>query len=248
MKLRGLALFFLLCLILGACTNDTPDKTTRTVEVTHPYPDSTDKHPNPGSTPSVLGESDREKEVTNIFTLNRSLWQNPIKVIQQMGDLEGKTVADIGAGPYGFFTLNIAAKSNVGKVLALDIDPEALAYIEKSKSLLPKEMGDKIETRKVAPDDPNLKEGEADIILVVNTAPYFKDRVDYFKKAKKGLPPDGKIVVIDFKKRYTEGAGPPIDSRVPLGEIEQDLRAAGYSNIEADDRSLEYQYIIIAGK
>lgn len=245
MKLRGFSLFILFCLVFGACTNDTPNKSTRSLEVTHDYP-TPEPEPKP-STPSTSPNNGNE-DVGGIWGPIRGLWEEPLKVIQQMGDLKGKTVADIGAGPFGYFTLNLAAKSEVGKILALDIDPEALAYIDKSKKLLPVQMGDKIETRKVAADDPNLEEGEADIILIVNTAPYFDDRVDYFRKAKKGLPEDGKLIVIDYKKRYTPGAGPPIENRVPLAEIEKDLRDAGYNLLKVDDQTLKYQYIIIAGR
>ena len=241
MKFRGLFFLLLPCLFLFSCLNEPNDKSTKTITTPHEYPDTkpkqlVDKPP--------VGLEEEE----NLYTLYRDLWQNPIEVIQQMGNLEGKTVADIGAGPFGYFSIQIAARSNAEKILALDIDPKAITYIKDASKLLPNEIGDKIETRLVAPDDPQLKPGEADIALVVNTAPYFEDRVAYFRTLMKGLAPGGRVVVIDFKRRYSLGAGPPIDSRVPLGDMEQDLRSAGYSNIKSDDRTLEYQYIIIAGK
>lgn len=247
MNLRGLFFLFLPCFLMVSCWNEPNDKTTNTIKIEHDYPDSEGEpqKPLPVAPIPPSGEGEEEKSLENIY---RDLWQNPIKVIQKMGDLEGKTVADIGAGPVGYFTINLAARSNAAKILALDINPKALKKIENAKKLLPKEIGTKIETREVEPEDPKLENNEADIILIVNTAPYFKDRVVYFKNMMDGLAPDGKVVLIDFKKKYTRGAGPPIDSRIPLGEMERDLAAAGYSKIKSDDRTLEYQYIIIAGK
>jgi len=237
----------MVCLFLSACTNEPNIKTTDTYTTEHPYP--TDPVAEPVKAipaPESMSKLERERY---LYMLYRDLWQNPIEVMQKMGDLEGKTVADIGAGPFGYFSIQLAAYSNVEKVLALDIDTSAIDFIENVKKRFPdKKIGDKIETRQVEPDDPKLKKDEADIILIVNTAPYFNDRVAYFKNLLNGLAPDGKVLVIDFKKRYTEGAGPPIETRIALGEMEQDLASAGYSKIKSDDRTLEYQYIIIAEK
>ncbi|RMF57468.1 MAG: class I SAM-dependent methyltransferase, partial [Calditrichaeota bacterium] len=77
----------------------------------------------------------------------REEWQKPDWVIEQLGDLQDKVVADIGAGT-GYFSFRIAKKAQ--KVIAIDIDERFLNYIEeKNKTLqLP------VETRLVEPDDP----------------------------------------------------------------------------------------------
>ncbi len=245
MNIKGWYFLLMTCLIMSSCTNEPNIKKTKTHTTEHPYPTDPVVEPTK-AIPSTESMSKLERE-KYLYMLYRDLWQNPIEVMQKIGDLEGKTVADIGAGPYGYFSIQLAAYSKVAKVLALDIDTSAINFIENVKKRFPdKEIGDKIETRQVEPDDPKLKKDEADIILIVNTAPYFSNRVSYFKNLMNGLAPNGKVVVIDFKKRYTEGAGPPIDSRIALGEMEQDLATAGYTRIKSDDRTLEYQYIIIA--
>ncbi len=53
----------------------------------------------------------------------RAEWQKPEWVIEQLGDLTGKTVADIGAGT-GYFAFRIARKAK--KVIAIDIDERFL--------------------------------------------------------------------------------------------------------------------------
>ena len=185
-------LLLLAVFLLGSCTNQPNDKTTNTYTTQHQYPTSIDTTAE--AVPALDGNPKKED---NLYTLYRDLWQNPIEVIQKMGDLEGKTVADIGAGPYGYFSIQLAARSNAGKILALDIDPKAIEYIENAKKLLPEDIGQKIETRLVEPEDPKLMPGEADIALVVNTAPYFADRVSYFRNLLSGLAPGGKVVVIE---------------------------------------------------
>lgn len=175
----------------------------------------------------------------------RGIWQKPNVVIEKLGNLEGKVVADIGAGPYGYFTLRIAHQTPAKKILALDIDIEAVKFIEGAKILLAEDIRNRIETRLVLPHDPKLKKGEADVVLIVNTYTYFEDKVNYLKNLKNGIAKDGKIVIIDFKKKLTP-VGPPIINRIDLGEVEQHLLEAGYKRIDSDDKTLEYQYIITA--
>ena len=175
----------------------------------------------------------------------RDIWQEPLKVIKQLGDLEGKTLADIGAGPFGYFTFPLAGKTKLSKVLAIDIDTSAINFIEKGKTMIPKEFADKIETRLVTPDNARLKKGEADIVLIVNTSSYFDDRVAYFKNLKEGIAANGRLVIIDFKMKRGPH-GPPLNSRIPLGVMEQELAEAGYTQIFSDDTTLQYQYIVIA--
>ncbi len=175
----------------------------------------------------------------------RGIWQKPSVVIEKLGDLDGKVVADIGAGPFGYFTLRIAHQTQAKKILALDIDPKAIDDIESAKIYLSKNIRDRIETRLVLPDDPKLEPGEADVVLIVNTYTYIEDNVNYLKNLKRGIAKGGKIVIIDFKKRFTP-VGPPVINRVALGEVEQSLMRAGYQRIDSDDKTLAYQYIITA--
>ncbi len=178
---------------------------------------------------------------------NREIWQQPNAVIRKMGNLKGKTVADIGAGPYGYFAVRLALNQDLKKVIALDIDKNAIANMEAHKNHMNEATQKRFETRLVAPDDPKLKPGEADVILIANTASFFEDRVQYFSNLKKGLSEDGIILIVDFKKRKT-----PITSlnytKVAVDEMEKDLLAAGYKNFVSDDRTLQYQYIITAKK
>ncbi|GJM32163.1 MAG: hypothetical protein DHS20C18_11640 [Saprospiraceae bacterium] len=176
---------------------------------------------------------------------NRLIWQKPDLVLEYLGDLEGKTVADIGAGT-GFFTLRLVPSA--GKVIATDIDPRFIAYLDSVKVLeLPENLQKRLETRLVKTDDPMLKAGEADVVIIVNTFMYIKDRTDYLAKLKRAIKSGGKLLIIDFKKKRTP-IGPPIDLRVPLFTVEEEMYEAGYRQVTTDDTSLDYQYIVMAEK
>lgn len=176
---------------------------------------------------------------------NRVLWQKPEMVINLLGDLENKTVADIGAGR-GYFALRMAAKAQ--KVIAVDIDPRFINYVDSIKTReLPPETQPRLETRLATPDDPNLNPEEVDIVLIVNTYMYIKNRVDYLKTLKEGIKPGGTLLIIDFKKKRTP-IGPPSQYRIPLYQVEEDLYEAGYTNVRTNDTALDYQYLIMAEK
>jgi SAM-dependent methyltransferase len=176
---------------------------------------------------------------------NRVIWQKPDLVLEIIGDLSEKTVADIGAGT-GFFSLRLAPLSK--KVIAIDIDQGFVSFLDSVKVReLPPDLHARLETRLALPDNPKLKPGEADIIIIVNTYIYLKNRVAYLETLKNGLSPGGKLLIIDFKKKRMP-LGPPQDIRVPLFQTEEELYQAGYRNIVTNDTSLDYQYIITAQK
>jgi SAM-dependent methyltransferase len=172
---------------------------------------------------------------------DRGTWQNPDLVLAKMGDLEGKTVADLGSGT-GYFTFRIALRAT--KVIALDIEQRFLDYIEDRKLDLPPSVAKKIETRHTAEDKPNLQPGEVDVVFMVNVYYYLDNRIEYMKKVKTALKPGGLLVLVDFKPG--EMAVGPVDDKVPLDRVISDLRKAGFSILEADNSSLQYQYIVSA--
>jgi SAM-dependent methyltransferase len=186
--------------------------------------------------------SKHESSLSDTFTSDgRYLWQKPETVVNLFGDLSDKTVADIGAG-YGFFTFLLAERAK--KVIAIDISDEVATYLERKR---PAKLRDKIEVRLVSPSSPQLKDGEADAILLINTYMYLDDRIDYLRKIHKGSSKGAKLLITDFKKKQTN-VGPATAVRVPLYRVEAELEQAGFRVLTTDDTSLEYQYIVLAEK
>ena len=185
-------------------------------------------------------------EINQSNNPNREAWQKPDLVLDQLGNLSEKVVADIGAGS-GYFTLLLPKRG--AKVIAIDIDDQALEGIRESMFLpfFPAEFRDQIELRKVTEDDPKLDDEEVDAVIIINTIAYIQNRVDYLQKVKAGLRPGGSILIVDYKSRRIPLNIPP-QNRIPLFQIEDELYQAGFSFITADDCSLDYQYMIKATK
>ena len=183
---------------------------------------------------------DFEKLVARFEDPARAKWQQPKKVIEGLGPLAGKTVADIGAGT-GYFAFPIAKKA--AKVIAIDIDGRFLHYLEQKKAA--QKGAANIETRLTAPDSPGLNKAEADVVLIIDTFHHIEKRISYLKKIRKSLRKDGVLVIVDFKKEKTP-QGPPLELRLAEQEVESELKAAGFALIPTDRTTLPYQYIIKA--
>jgi 2-polyprenyl-3-methyl-5-hydroxy-6-metoxy-1,4-benzoquinol methylase len=187
-----------------------------------------------------MHHSDFKDLLTHFEDPARAQWQKPDEVIASLGPLDGKTVADIGAGT-GYFTFPIAKKA--AKVLAIDIDQRFLDYIEQKKRT--QKVGANVETRITAPDSPGLKPGEADVVLIVDTFHHIENRVEYLKKLKGTLNKGGVLVIVDFKKEKTP-PGPPVELRLAQESVESELKSAGFTVVSTDRALLPYQYIIKA--
>lgn len=198
------------------------------------------------TTSSVADSAEIDSSFINeVYGPERLVWQKPELIIRMMGDLENKTVADIGAGT-GFFALRLAPLAR--KVIAIDINDHFLNYIDSVKVMqLTPDIQPRLLTRLAKPDDPMLEPGEADVVLIVNTFMFIQDKVGYLRNLLADLPEGGKVIVIDFKRKRTP-LGPPPELRLPLFQVEEHFYQAGYRNIQAIDTALEYQYIIIGEK
>ncbi|MBO3699852.1 class I SAM-dependent methyltransferase [Roseivirga sp. E12] len=204
-----------------------------------------ESNPSSDSTPSVTerASTGREAIQVDIEDPKRTQWQNPDLILDRIGDLTNKTVADIGAGS-GYFTFKIARDAS--KVIALDIDPKALEYIDSQKEIVG-EWSNNIESRLTPPDVPNLLEGEVDIVLIVNTYGYIPNKEVYFPRLLNGMKSGGRLVIVDFKKGEIP-VGPADEYKVEPSDVRSFLRKSSFRKIDIDEKSLQYQYIITAEK
>lgn len=170
----------------------------------------------------------------------RREWQQPALVIQKLGGLRGKTVADIGAGT-GYFSFRMAETAE--RVIAVDIENRFLEYIRAKLDTISNKDDLNIETRLAKADDPGLAPGEVDMVLLVNTYHHIEDRVEYFKKVKAGINENGVLAIVDFKKTELP-VGPPPELKVTPEEVRAELEDAGFRVFEIDSESLQYQFLI----
>lgn len=197
-----------------------------------------------GKKTAALAKQNELSPIIETYHTDRAIWQKPELVLNTLGDVHDKVIADIGAGT-GYFSFRLLPMTQ--KVIAVDIDPQAIQYLDSIASLIPEKFKSRFETRLATASDPKLMDGEVDIALLVNTYLYINDRVDYLSRLRSKLTDHGKVLIIDYKKKRIP-IGPEAAMRIPLYQVEAEITKAGYTIVQSDDQSLSYQYILVARK
>lgn len=186
-----------------------------------------------------MHQSNFDELVKRFESPERDAYQQPQKVLDFLGDINGKKIMDIGAGT-GYFSVKLAQKGAM--VIAADVNEEFQQYI---KERISKEKLSNIELRKIPFDSPALGEKEVDIVFIVNTYHHIDKRSQYFAKVKKGIKEKGELIIIDFFKTDIP-VGPPIAHKIAIDEVIAELKLAGFTNFIVEVNLLAYQFIIKA--
>ncbi len=172
----------------------------------------------------------------------RDKLEKPEKVLEYVGDLQGKKVLDLGAGT-GYFSVRFARRG--AHVIAADVEEGFQAYI---KNRIKTEKLSNIELRKVEFDDPGLTAREVDIVFVANVYHHIDNRVNYFSKVRKGIKLKGQLIVLDYFdcELPKEIIAPPIKMRVSIDKLISELKEAGFTSFDVNVDLLKYQYLVKA--
>ncbi len=188
-----------------------------------------------------MHQTPTDELIQHFESSERNEYQKPDLVLDYLDDIKEKKIMDLGAGS-GYFTFRFAAAG--AKVIAADVDDDF------QKSIRDRINRDglsqlKIELRKLPYDSPELQTEEVDMVFLANTYHHLEDRVKYLRKIKKGLVPDGELIIIDFYKKEMS-IGPPPDHKISKEKVLNELKEAGFTVVELNTELLEYQYIIKA--
>jgi len=118
------------------------------------------------------------------------------RVMDMLGIEPGRSVADIGAGS-GWFTVRAARRlASSGTVYAVDINPDAIQYIEQRAK---KEQLHNTKTILSKPDDPHLPADSVDAVLLLKTYHEIAHPIALLSNLRLSLKPGAKIGIIDRK-------------------------------------------------
>jgi len=231
----------LICLAIFSCTPEKAKLPNVTVteqdavtlddeiDIDLPYPDSLAENP---KIDIISSEPDQTS------------WKIPNVVIHKMGNLEGQTIADIGAG-VGYFAFRLVLRD--ANVIAVDIDPASIDLMNSIAFLnLDDDQKERFETRLAKPDDPLLNDDEVDKAILMHLIGFIEDKEGYLNNLKKAIKKDGQLMIMDFKMKKLPEGYPPKKYRVYPDQLEELLYEIGYEQIEIDDTTLDYKYILTA--
>jgi ubiquinone/menaquinone biosynthesis C-methylase UbiE len=172
----------------------------------------------------------------------RDQYQKPAQVIDALGLTHGMHVADLGAGS-GYFTRRfVEAVGETGKVYVIDVEPEALKYVE--HRLVQMHRPFKAEFILARPDNPKIPVESVDLIFICNTYHHLEDRTEYFRNLKSSLRPGGRIAIVDFYHDDRSGElGFPKRHLVAKEKVLEEMREAGYRLVK-EHTFLPKQYFL----
>jgi ubiquinone/menaquinone biosynthesis C-methylase UbiE len=171
----------------------------------------------------------------------RRKWQNPERILTEIGLKRGSTFVDVGCGE-GFFAIP-AAKivGNKGKVYALDADEQAIGKLQKKA----KEEGlTNLLTHVGIAEEDVFCESCADVVFFGIVLHDFQAVSRVLENAKRMLKPGGMLVDLDWKKEPMQ-FGPPLSIRFDETQAADLLEKAGF-RIEGTKESGIYHYVILA--
>jgi predicted methyltransferase len=147
------------------------------------------------------------------------------RVMDMLGIQSGKNVADIGAGS-GWFTVLAARRvTGSGTVYAVDINPDAIHYIDQRAK---KEQLQNIKTILSQPDDPHIPADSVDAVLLLKTYHEIAHPVVLLRALRSSLKPGAKVGIID---RNGNGENHGVNKAVVVREAAE----AGYELRDSQD-------------
>lgn len=168
----------------------------------------------------------------------RDEWQKPDEVIKAIGLSIHSRIADIGSAT-GYFSVRFARVATEGEVLGIDIEQNMVDYLNaragrEGLSNLTSSLGE--------PDDPKIPQ-VVDTIFICDTYHHIEEREKYFKNLHRYLTPNGKLVIVDFKKGELP-VGPDDRMKIAEEEVTREVTSSGYK-LTSSESVLPYQYCLI---
>ena len=170
----------------------------------------------------------------------RSKWQKPETVLNEVGLRKGSTFIDIGCGS-GFFSVPAARIVGAGgKVYALDLDRHAISLLKKRAVA---ENLKNLEAKVGFAEDCVFCEECADMVFFAIVLHDFKDPAKVLSNARKMLKMTGRVVDLDWKKEPMD-IGPPLQIRFDEKQARALMEQAGFK-IDSVRDSSPLQYIVV---
>lgn len=143
----------------------------------------------PGLDPKPFSKEFEEK--------NRDVISHREEILKAAGLRQGSVVVDLGAGTGSFLKGLSERVGPQGKVIAVDISP---AFIKFMKARSEKEKIKNVEFFLNTENTIGLPEQSVDAVVCIDTYHHFEHPEKMLEAIRKILKPQGKFIVVDFKK------------------------------------------------
>jgi len=158
---------------------------------------------------------------------SRTQEENTILAVASLPIKSNSVVADIGAGS-GFYTFRVAQRIPKGKIYAVEIQNDAIAYLKK------KALEDKlanVEVIKGTEISPNLAPNSIDLAFMVDVYHELAHPVAYLAAVSKALKPDGKLLLMEYKEE-DPAVAIKAEHKMSVKQAKKELAANGFKLVK----------------
>jgi precorrin-6B methylase 2 len=198
--------------------------------------------------PDGIGKFYLGREIAHVMGYQGAAWlerpersdeEQPDQVVAQMQLKPTDVVADVGAGT-GYFSFRISRVVPQGKVFAVDLQPEMLAFIEQRKNKLKAE--NVVAVRSTA-KEVNLPDASVDVVLFVDVYHEFEFPYEMMQSIVKALKPGGRVVQIEYRG---EDPDVPIKlvHKMTVAQCRKEMAAVGLVWKETKDFLPQQHFIV----
>jgi len=189
-------------------------------------------------TPSANGTGKvyMDREIANIMSFDGVSWlernsrskeENTNLAISKLPLRENSIVADVGAGS-GFYTFRIAPIVIKGKVYAVEIQDDAIAYL-KNKAVELK--ANHVTVIKGAEKSPNLPDNSIDLVIMVDVYHELLYPKEFLKSIRRSLKTKGKLLLLEYKAEDPAVAIKP-EHKMTVKQVDKELSANGFKLVQ----------------
>ena len=172
----------------------------------------------------------------------REMEENTSLLLKNLAVKPGIIIADIGAGS-GYYSALLSKMLGTGKVFAVDVEPEMIAYLsERIKQEKLSHIVPILSTEQKLP----LPENTIDMMLLVDVYHEFSYPYEMTLSMRAALKPGGKLVLVEFR---SEDPTVPIKTIHKMSEAQaiKEFKAAGFV-FDKNIGNLPWQHCMIFTK
>ncbi|RZL48254.1 MAG: class I SAM-dependent methyltransferase [Pedobacter sp.] len=200
-----------------------------TVQEKSPY---TFKNPSTNGTGKVY----MGREIAHVMSFEGVDWlernsrtqeENTTLALASLPLKSNSVVADVGAGS-GFYTFRVAQRIPKGKIYAVEIQEDAIAYLKK------KAIDDRltnVEVIKGSEKAPNLPANSVDLAFMVDVYHELEYPEAYLAALRKALKPNGQLLLLEYKEEDPTVAIKP-EHKMSVRQAKKELAANGFKLVK----------------
>ena len=172
----------------------------------------------------------------------REMQENTTLLLKNLAVKQGMVIADIGAGS-GYYSALLSKMVGTGKVFAIDVEPEMIAYLNKR---IKKEKLSHILPVLSSEQKVSLPENSIDMMLLVDVYHEFSYPYEMALSMRAALKSGGKLVLVEFR---SEDPTVPIKTIHKMSEAQaiKEFKAAGFT-FDKNIDNLPWQHCMVFTK